>query len=123
MHHLLGQWISSWLKLLSLINNNFRTPTMAEAASKLANINVEEADDILGMVMSGDEENAGGGATLTGVLENCRVTLNNAGGTKNYAKKKVKLLEVRKLNRELSHCGHTTVLYKKKNKQLHHERN
>ena len=67
MHHLLGQWISSWLKLLSLINNNFRTPTMAEAASKLANINVEEADDILGMVMSGDELNAGGGATLTGV--------------------------------------------------------
>ena len=96
---------------------------MAEAASKLANINVEEADDILGMVMSGDEENAGGGATLTGVLENCRVTLNNAGGTKNYAKKKVKTARSEKVKQRTEPLWAYNCFVQEEKKQLHHERN
>ena len=70
---------------------------MAEAAGKLDNINVEEADPVLGRVTSDGEENAEekatdcGGGNLTGILEGLTVTINNGkSGLQTAAKKKVK---------------------------------
>ena len=69
---------------------------MAELASKLAKINVEEADEVFGMEAVGGGESAGGKATdcgglSTGVLAGCRVAANNGeGGLLNAGKKKVK---------------------------------
>ena len=69
---------------------------MAELASNLAKINVEEADEVFGMEAVGGGESAGRKATdcgglSTGVLAGCRVAANNGeGGLLNAGKKKVK---------------------------------